>query len=330
MRQRVLLTNAIEPGSMARLETMATVTIVPEPSAAALIDAARDVDAIVVRALLPPQLFVEATRLRGVVRHGAGLDMIPLEVASAHGVAVANVPAVNARSVAEFVLGQMISLARRSTAMDRQLRAGPGGWQTARAMADSGTELAGKTVVIVGMGSIGRSLAELCIAGLQMRVIGVRRSGGFDDTRLIARSLDEAVEEADFLVLACPLTTETRGLVDAARLARMKPTAFVVNVARGAVIDESALVAALERGDIAGAALDVFEQQPLADDAPLRHFPQVLLSPHVAGISIESMVRMGHGAVHQVGQILEGILPTHWVNRDAEDAIRSRWIRLDA
>ena len=326
MTRTVLLTNPIEPGAMAALEAIATVVTAPDPSPGALVDAARDAEVVVVRATLPAALFATASRLLGVVRHGAGLDMVPFDAANGHGIAVANVPAVNARSVAEFVVGQMLTLARRATTMDRVMR--DESWAAARALADAGGELDGKTLVVVGMGAIGQSLADICALGFGMRVIGVRRSPGVDDARVTYRTLDDAIPDADYLVLACPLTDETRGLIDADRLARMKPSARLVNVARGAVVVEPALIDALADGRIAGAALDVFDPQPLAKDSPLRGFPQVILSPHIAGITVESMVRVGRAAVAQVGQILDGEYPTHWVNRDAEAAIRARWDRL--
>jgi phosphoglycerate dehydrogenase-like enzyme len=147
-------------------------------------------------------------------------------------------------------------------------------------------EAGGKTAVVVGAGRIGSRIARLCKA-LGMRVVAVRRDAGRGaeaaDAVLGFRDLAAALPEADFLVLACPLTDETRGLVGAAALAALKPTARLINVARGAVVDEAALVAALRDGRIAGAALDVFAEEPLPAASPLWEMPQVLVTPHTAG-----------------------------------------------
>lgn len=326
IRPRVLLTNGMDARVAATLEPQFDLHQATSADAATLIREARDASFIVVRAPLPPALFGNAPRLRAVVRHGAGLDMIPVDAASRHGVAVANVPAVNAPSVAEYVVAQMLALARRLPAITSTLHADS--WNTARALADQATELRGKTVVIVGLGAIGQAVAHLCGLGFGMQVIGVRRTPATGALRQLP--LDEALPLADYLVLACPLTQETRGLIDATRLARLPPGARLVNVARGPVVDEAALVAALQAGHLAGAALDVFSTQPLPADSALRALPQVLLTPHLAGITEESMARMSAGVADQLLQMLQGQLPRHLVNPEARDAILARWSSLSS
>lgn len=327
-RPRVLLTNGMDAGVAATLQPQFELRQATGTDAATLIRAARDAHYIVVRAPLPPALFDSAPQLRAVVRHGAGLDMIPVDAASRHGVAVANVPAANALSVAEYAVAQMLALARHLPAITSTLH--QGSWHAARALADQASELRGKTVVIVGMGAIGQALAQICGLGFGMQVVGVRRTpaavaGGAAAGAPRQLPLDAALPLADYLVLACPLTEATRGLIDADRLARLRRGARLVNVARGPVVDEAALVAALQAGQLAGAALDVFSTQPLPADSALRSLPQVLLTPHLAGITEESMARMSRGVADQLLQMLHGELPQHLVNTDARDAILARW-----
>ncbi|MGO4394843.1 NAD(P)-dependent oxidoreductase [Variovorax sp. M-6] len=327
-RPLVLLTNPIDARQAERLALHADLQLASATDADTLRREARNAAFIVVRAPLPPALFDEAPVLRAVVRHGAGLDMIPVDAASRRGVAVANVPGANAGSVAEYVLGQMLALARRLPQIDAALRTH--GWDTARQLADHGADLSGRTVTIVGMGAIGQALARICGAGFGMRVIGVRRHPPADDARVQYLALADALPLSDYLVLACPLSSQTRGLIGAEALARLKPGARLVNVARGPVVVESALVEAVRSGHLAGAALDVFDTQPLPLDSPLRSLPQVLLSPHLAGITPGSMQRMSEVVVDQLLEMLQGRLPLHFVNPEAQEAILARWSHLSA
>ncbi|MCB2006095.1 MAG: hydroxyacid dehydrogenase [Rhodoferax sp.] len=322
-RPLVLLTNPIHPAVHASLAHTLQVRVAAGTDAHTLCREAREASYIVVRAPLPAALFADAPRLRGVVRHGAGLDMIPIEAASTHGVAVANVPGVNARSVAEYVVAQMLQLARHLARIDRSVRGD--GWDNARAMADDAEDLHGKTVTIVGMGAIGRALAAICSHGLGMRVIGVRRRPGADEALFTDMPLDAALPQTDYLVLACPLTDATRGLIGRSQLALLRPQARLVNVSRGPVLDTEALVDALRNGRLRGAALDVFDSHPLPPDAPLRDCAQVLLSPHLAGITRESMQAMSEVAAEQVLQMHQGQLPRHFVNPEAQERILARW-----
>jgi D-3-phosphoglycerate dehydrogenase len=326
-RPVVLLTNAIHPEPHALLAARADVRIAPATDAETLIRCAAVAEVIVVRAPLPAEALAAAPLLRGLVRHGAGLDMIPIETASRLGVAVANVPGVNAVSVAEYVIGQMLALTHRLHRIDRTLRSE--GWSTARALADQSIEATGRTVGIVGMGAIGVEVARICHEGLRMRVLGMRRSSAAMPAFVTAATLDELLAQSDVVVLACPLNDSTRGMVGADRLRRMKPGAFLVNVSRGPVVDEAALIAALRDGPLGGAALDVFEQQPLPASSPLFALPNVILSTHLAGITEDSMRRMGHSAVTQTLALLDGKLPEHFVNTDVAAAVRARLASLE-
>jgi len=327
-KHTVLLTDPIAQAPRERLEAQARVVLAPDTRPETLIDAARDAAVIVVRSPLPPALFDHAPLLRGAVRHGAGIDMIPVEAASRHGVAVANVPGANAVTVAEYVLGQMLNLAHRLTEADGSLRRR--GWAETRAMTAGKIELSGRRLGIIGAGQIALALANMAHFGLGMRVSAHRPSMKPVADFIEMQSVETVFSEADFVVLACPLNDATRGMVNAELIARMKPDAVLINVARGAVVDEAALVAALAGKRIRGAALDVYGTQPLPADSPLLELDNVVLTSHMAGITRESMLRMSETTVDQVLQLLRGELPEFLCNADARDAIGARWRRQQA
>lgn len=323
---RILLTQAIHPLAQARLAQLGELVVAPDTSADTLRRCALGCAVVVVRAQLPNDIFEAAPSLIGAVRHGAGVDMIPIDAATARGVLVANVPGVNANSVAEHVLRSMFQLARRSVAMSLQLRSnGNNGWARARALADAGIELAGRTVGVIGYGHIGQAVARMCSLGLAMKVLTHTRSELAQGKAWAERAqLSELMQGSDFVVLACPLNEQTRGLIGATQLALLRPGAFLINVARGPVVQETALIEALRMNRLAGAALDVFDIQPLPDNHPYWQMEQVLITPHVAGITADSMLRMGHGAALAVEHLLQGTVPPNCINPQAEAAFRQR------
>ena len=305
-RPRVLLTNPIDPIGDRILEGVAEIVRAPDAKPATLNAMVGDADVLMVRAFLPPDIFDRPHRLRGVVRHGVGLDMIPMESATAHGIPVANVPGSNAEAVAEHALAGMLLMARGTHVMDRELRSKD--WPTSRKHADGATELLGRTLGVIGMGNVGTRVAQICEAAFRMKVLGAptRSNQGYP--------LEKIFRESDFIVLACPLTPETRHLVNAERLAAMKPTAALINVARGPVIDEAALVAALQARRIRGAVLDVFDEQPLKCDHPLLTLDNVVLTPHAAGITEDSMKNMSKGAAEEAVRLLRFERPANLCN----------------
>ncbi len=320
---RILSTHALHPRATGMLAGVAELVVASAPDTETLRREGRDADIIIVRAPLPEALFEEAPRLRAAIRHGAGLDMIPIEAATRAGVLVANVPAVNAVTVAEHVFLVTLALLRRFRQVDGDLRSR--GWLAGRAHADHGRDLAGRTMGIVGMGAVGRAIARIAQHGFGLDVAAFTRTPASVPEGVRPLDLDTLVSTADVLVLCCPLTPETRGLISPARIAAMKPGALLVNVARGPVVDEAALVAALEAGRIAGAALDVFDTQPLPADHPLMSLDTVILTPHMAGITEDSMMRMGVGAAEEAIRILAGQLPLNFRNPDVEPRYRQRF-----
>lgn len=312
-RPVVVLTSAIHPDEHARLAEHATVRVPPDARADTLKAAMADAHALVVRNPLPADIFEHAPRLKGVVRHGVGLDMIPMDAARRHRIPVANIPGANTASVVEYCLAAMLHLRRRLPAVDAMLRAQ--GWAPARAYGEGGSELAGATLGIVGVGAIGSRLAAIAQA-MDMRVIGLTRRPQTLPAGVQAVDKAALMQESDFIVLACPLNEQTRGLIDAQALAAARPGAVLINVARGPVVDGAALLAALREGRLGGAALDVHDVQPLPADAEVFQHPGLLLTPHLAGTTTASMLRMSRGAVDEVLRILRGEAPVNWVNRD--------------
>ena len=312
-RPMVLLTGPLHAPAQRRIAEVAEVLLVPDTQPETLRRWVREADVLVVRSALPPDLLDHAPRLRGIVRPGVGVDMIPVAAATARGLPVANVPGSNRQAVAEHVITALGLLLRRQHRMDALLRSQ--GWAASRALAEGAGELAGQTLGIVGVGSIGLRVAEIAHHGYGMQVLGFQRRlqglPGFVE----GCALDELLARSRGVVLTCPLTEATRGLLDARRIGLMRRDALLVNVSRGAIVDEAALVAALQAGRIAGAALDVFTQQPLRPDHPLLALPHVLLTPHAAGLTDESMAAMSEGAADEVLRLLQGQAPLNPVNR---------------
>ncbi|MAO56078.1 MAG: hydroxyacid dehydrogenase [Rhodospirillaceae bacterium] len=317
-RPKILLTSPVHPDAQALLDRHAETVIAPDTSGATLNALVGDVDGILVRNKLPDDICDHAPALRGMVRHGVGLDFIPVAAATARGIPVANLPGINARTVAEYCIAAVQHLRRPIVHMDRDLRAD--GWEAARAPAPGFVEMGGATIGIVGVGSIGRAVATIAGQGFGMTVLGASRRPGRMPEGVEETPLDDLFRRADAVILCCPLTDDTLGLVDARRLALMQPTAVLVNVSRGAVVVTDDLIAALKDGVIAGAATDVYDHHPLAPDHPLLDCPNILLTPHVAGITATSTRAMGMRAAEDLLRILRGEAPDNLVNPEYRDA----------
>lgn len=310
-KPRVLLTNPIHAALQPVLAEHCEVVLAPDTTPATLARLVVDADALIVRAQLSPTLFDHAPRLRAVVRHGVGLDMIPVEAATARGIPVANLPGSNTQAVVEYCFAAMLQLRRGLATLDGSLR--KDGWARARPLADSGTELGGSTLGIVGVGAIGSRLAAIANA-MGMRVLGLTRRPDALPAGVHAADKATLFAQSDVVVLACPLNEQTRGLVDASTLDTMKRDAVLVNVSRGPVVDTQALLAALRGGRLGGVALDVHDKQPLTGSEPVFEAPNLLLTPHVAGITDTSMRAMSEGAVATVLALLRGERPPNVVN----------------
>ena len=272
---------------------------------------AREADAIIVRSAtkVRGELLAGCEKLRVVGRAGIGVENIDILGATERGIVILNTPDANATTTAELAIAHMFSLSRHVPDADRSVRAGE--WTPAKFL---GAELTGKTVGIIGFGTIGRLVAERC-RGLKMKVVGYDpfvTEGTFGEHGVEVCELDILLGQADYVTLHCPVTDDTRGLLDVRRLALMKPDARLINCARGGLIDESALVEAVAAGRLGGAALDVFEKEP-PEDSPFFDLDNVLVSPHIAGISEDSSRAMSEMAIQNVVLVLDGKDPRYEV-----------------
>ena len=276
-----------------------------------LYEALADADAIVVRSAtqVDAALIARAPKLRVIARAGTGVDNVDLDAASAGGILVVNAPGANSISVAEHAFALILASARNIAQADHHLKEGR--WEKKRL---TGTELRGKTLGVVGLGRIGRAVVQRGHA-FGMRAVAhdpFIAAQVADDIGVTLLELDDVCAEADFITLHMPATGD-RPLFDAARLARCKPTACIVNTARGSLIDEDALVSAIEDGRLGGAGLDVFESEP-ATDRPVTRLPQVVATPHIAGSTREAQELVGLETATCVRDYLETGLVRNAVN----------------
>ena len=258
-------------------------------------------------------LFRAAPKLRIVANVAVGFDNVDVPACTKRGVVATNTPGVLDETTADFAWTLLMAVARRLVEGDSYAR--NGNWKGWNLDQMCGTDVWGKTLGIVGFGRIGRAMARRA-SGFKMRVLynATKRAPAEIETEFGAefRDLNALLAESDFVSLHVPLNSETRGLLDAAKFFRMKPTAFVINTARGPVIDEAALVHALESGKIAGAALDVFEQEPFIHPGLKR--PNVVMAPHMGSASVETRAKMAAMAAHNVAAFFHGQRPPNMLN----------------
>ena len=309
---RVLLLDPIDPSGEALLRERAEVILCSDASFDGIRRASREADAIVTRSRVPDDIFDAAPRLRAATIHGTGTDLVPLASATEHGVAVAHLPGSNAQSVAEYCVMGMLLLSRHVVEIARQIKVRP--WDEVRALGAQTHEIAGMTLGIVGMGAIGKRLARICRQGFGTRVLGNQRRLELVGPDAEPVALEQILESGDFIVITCPLTAETHHLFNRERIFRMKSTAWLINVGRGAVVEETALIDALRGKRIAGAMLDVYEHYRLEPGHPLLALDNVVLTPHLAGMTQESRQRMGAAAAEETLRMLAGERPRNFVN----------------
>lgn len=251
-------------------------------------------------------------RLRVVARFGVGYDNVDVPACTAAGVLLTITPEGVRRPVAVAAMTFVLALSHRLLVKDRLTREG----RWADKLNYNGQGVTGRTLGIVGFGNIGRELAALA-APFDMKVVAADpwASAAPPGVRLVP--LEELLREADYVCVCCALTAETRHLLNAERIALMKPTAYLVNVARGPIVDQTALTRALQEGRIAGAGLDVFDPEPVAPDDPLLALDNVILTPHAICWTDECFGLNGRSAVRSLLVVASGAVPTHVVNRDA-------------
>ena len=310
--KRVLVS---EPIHSAGIERLASEVEVVRLDGRRVEDVIGEVDGALVRTLrMPADLLARATRLRVIAKHGVGVDNIDVAAATARGITVAFTPGANEQSVVEHTLAMLLMLAKRMSQNGRAVVEGR--FDEARGDFRS-VELYGKTLGLVGVGRIGSRLAGTCRAAFAMRVLA------FDPYVAPERAaelgveladLDRVLAESDFVSVHTPLTPATRGLIGARELARLRPTAYLVNCARGGIVDEKALLDALRSGQLAGAGLDVFTSEPVDPTSPLLRLENVVVTPHVAGSTVDSLRVMALLAADEVLAVLRGDRARNVVN----------------
>ena len=281
-------------------------TVLVDPAEATLIEAVRDCDALLVRtsSAVTERVIDAALRLRVIGRGGTGLDNIDVEAARRRGIAVVHTPEASTDAVADLTVGLMLALVRRVMPCDDAVRLGR--FDEMRA-AYCAAELKDLTLGIVGMGRIGKAVARRCVCGFGMRVLynDIVDVGPLDfDAHRSEKP--ELYRQSDVVSLHVPLTDLTRGLIDGGALAGFKKGSYLVNTSRGAVVDLEALAASLEGGWLAGAALDVFEPEPLPPEHPLLAAPNTLLTPHIAARTKRSLDRMNAVVEDVIGVLCLG------------------------
>ncbi len=268
---------------------------------------AQKTDAMIVRmGKITEEVILASPNLKVITKHGAGVDNIDVKAATRAGVSVLITSEANFNSVAEHVLGLMFALAKDIPRLDARVKMGH--WDKADYR---GTELSNKVLGLIGFGRIGRRVSEL-VAPLRMEVLvydPFLNPEAFPAGLTRVTELDLLLERADIVSLQCPLTDQTRRLMGEAQFRKMKKSAWLINTARGEVVDEEALIAALSTGEIAAAGLDTFSKEPPGDLSRLRDAGKTVLSPHVGGITEESFERMGVDAVRNILTVLEGRKP---------------------
>jgi (S)-sulfolactate dehydrogenase len=309
MRAKIVISEFMDAPAVEKLRARFDVDYRPKlvDDLATLAQALTEADAWIVRNRTPVRgpTLAAAARLRVVGRLGVGLDNIDVAACESRGIEVIPATGANAESVAEYVVTAAMMLLRGAYFSTRAVEAGT--WP--RQMLSQGREASGKLLGIVGFGSIGR-LTALKAAAIGMKVIGHDPQVGENDAAWASagaerRNLGALLEESDVVSLHIPLTPETRGLLSRERLARMKKDAIVINTARGGILDEAALAAMLREGKLGGAALDTFENEPLAAGSPLTGAPRLLLTPHIAGVTLESNERVSALIADRVAEALE-------------------------
>jgi D-3-phosphoglycerate dehydrogenase len=287
--------------------------VVPARTEAEYLERCGEADALLVQYGAVTRRVLEGLpRLRVVVRYGVGVDGIDLEAATDHGVPVVNVPDYGTDEVANHAVALLLALARKLARLDRQTRSGA--WDVFRV--GPVTRLAGQTVGIVGCGRIGSAVARK-LGGFDLRLLGCDPHITTVPPGVQPVAFERLVNESDYVTIHCPLTAETRHLFDAESLGWMRPTAVLINTARGGIVDTAAVVDALREGLLAGAGLDVLEEEPLDPASPLLRMEQVIVTPHAAWYSEEGRSDLKRRAAEEAVRVLRGERPRHCVNPDA-------------
>lgn len=311
MIQKVLLSEASRDTGVDLLESKGFEVLVPAENSQEAFEAQLpEAEGIVLRTnvQMHAQAIAKAPNLKIMARTGAGVDNVDLDAATKRGILVCNLVGINSVSVAEHALSFILSLGKQLPFYDKAMRTGE--WKLRRSKA--GIELEGKVLGVAGIGNIGARVARMCHEGFGMKVMAFDpyakdKFAGYDYT--FVDDLEALFSQADFVTLHLPSLPETKKVVNKELLSVMKPTAYLINTARGDVIDEEALADALREKRIAGAALDVYEEEPPAEDHPFVGLSNAILTPHVASLTKEVTVKASYGAAKAIVDYAEGRTP---------------------
>ena len=313
----VLLPEPIRPEGRRLLEGRVRIVEAPDHGPETLKKFIRDAHGIILRtgARITAEIIAKAPQLQVIARTGAGVDNVDVKAATERKILVCYVPDANVISVAEHVMSLLLALSKQLKVLDEEVHRG----NFSVRYQYLSTELWGKTLGIIGLGKIGREVAQRARKGFAMKVVAFDPYVSPEEARRLSAepfdSLTKMLSQSDCVTLHVPLTDETRNLMGPGEFRSMKPSSWFINTSRGGLVDEAALIEALDSGVIAGAGLDVFESEPLDPDSPLTKFSNVILTPHVAGLTNESSIRMAVGAAEAVLDVLEGRTPAHVFNR---------------
>lgn len=316
MKSLVLLTHAIHTDAMRRLAEETDVRVATASDEASLCEQIAQASAVIVRAPLTPAVIRAGTKLKVVARHGVGLDYIPVATCTELGIPVVFTPNANTESVAEYAVGAMIALSHYFGPADRAVR----GHAWARRENMIGLDLSGRTLGVLGMGRIGTRVAEICRVAFGMEVLGYDpfltgeaiKARGADPA-----TLDEILNRSEFLTLHMPLNDSTRHILNSDAFNHVRPGLFLINAARGGLVDTSALARAMRAGRVRGAALDVLEEEPPSKDNPLLAIDNIIFTPHSAALTEEALLHMGMDASEDVLRVLRGERPLNCANPQA-------------
>ncbi len=313
MTDRILVTEKLAAEGLDVLRRGGEVDVKLDLDKAGLIQIIGEYDALVVRSAtkVVAEVIEAGTKLRVIGRAGTGVDNIDVETATRRGIIVVNAPASNNIAVAELTIGLLVSLARSIPQAHASLQGGK--WERTKFQ---GWEVRGKTLGLIGLGRIGSEVAVRARA-MEMNLLAYDPVVSLDRAEQIGVelvSLDDLLARSDVISLHVPLVDSTRNLFDAARIAKLKKGAYLINASRGGIIDEAALLAAIETGQVGGAALDVFNQEPPAADAAITHHPKIITVPHIGASTAEAQISAGSEVAAGVVEGLTGATPRYAVN----------------
>jgi len=282
-----------------------------------MIDLIKDADALILGSIgnITHEVLEGVEKLKVIARHGVGVDNVDLEAATNRGVIVTYTPHANAESVAEHTFALMLSLLRRIHEASEAVKCGM--WK--RRSEFIGVEVKGKTLGIIGLGTIGRRVAEIAKLGFKMKVIAYDPYVPKDIAEKLGVTmvdLSTLLREADIVTIHAALTSETHHMIGESEFKLMKSTAIIINTARGAIIDEEALIKALKEKWIAGAALDVLEEEPPSSENPLLEMSNVIITPHIAAFTKEALRRMDNMMAEDIIRVYNGLKPLRIANPD--------------